>query len=82
MCADADTIAEAYFTAVDATETAHLLQTKNIDKAVICSATCRSRRPSSLNKRWIRTEPFGNPVKSEHVGERRNLRQSSPLNQL
>ena len=74
--ADADTIAEAYFTAVDATETAFLLQPKNIEGYLPAEAAILIEQA---------LDPGGtvrNPVKSEHAGERWNLRQSAPLNQL
>lgn len=79
--ADADTIAEAYFTAVDATETASLLQPKNIEgynRLGYMPAEAAILIEQAL-------DPDGtvrNPVKSEHAGERWNLRQSAPLNQL
>jgi len=79
--AEADTIAEAYFTAVDATETASLLQPKNIEgynRLGYMPAEAAILIEQAL-------DPDGtvrNPVKSEHAGERWNLRQSAPLNQL
>jgi hypothetical protein len=74
--AAADTIAEVYFTAVDATETAYLLQPKNIEGYMPAEAAILIEQA---------LDPGGtvrNPVKSEHAGERWNLRQSALLNQL
>ena len=69
--AEADTIAEAYFTAVDATETASLLQLKNIEgynRLGYMPAEAAILIEQAL-------DPDGtvrNPVKSEHAGERWN----------
>lgn len=79
--ADADTIAEAYFTAVDATETVYLLQPKNIEDCNLLGYM--PAEAAILIEQAL--DPDGtvwNPVKSEYAGERRNLRQSAPLNQL
>jgi len=65
----------------DANETAHLLQPKNIE---VCNLLSPMPAEAAILIEQA-LDPDGtvrDPVKSEHAGEWRNVRQSTPTNQL
>jgi len=77
--ADTDTVADAYPTAFEAAETAHELQPKNIEGCNLLGYI-PAEAAILIEQALDLDGTVRDPVKLDHAGERRNLRQPAPLN--